>query len=95
MNINIDEKAIEYLKKHNSTAVTIDVIGCSSWGVGEPQPTVSSAEPRKNKEAYKLIKVGDLDVYVKNNITASNDTLSIKYKKVLFSEKLIVEGIVF
>jgi len=30
MNINIDVKAIEYLKKHNSTAVTIDVIGCSS-----------------------------------------------------------------
>ncbi len=30
MNINIDEKAIEYLKKHNSVAVTVDVIGCSS-----------------------------------------------------------------
>jgi len=29
------------------------------------------------------------------NITASNDTLLVKYKKVLFSEKLIVEGIVF
>ena len=56
---------------------------------------MSSAEPRKNKEAYKLIKVGDFDVYVKNNITASNDTLLVKYKKVLFSEKLIVEGIVF
>ena len=95
MNINIDEKAIEYVKKHNSKAVTIDVIGCSSWGVGEPQPTVLPAEPRKNKEAYNLVKVNDLDVYVKNNITASNDTLYIKYKKVLFSEKLVVEGIVF
>lgn len=30
MNINIEEKAIEYLKKHNSTALTIDLIGCSS-----------------------------------------------------------------
>ena len=95
MNINIDEKAIAYLKKQNSKAVTIDVIGCSSWGVGEPQPTVLPAEPRKNKEAYNLINVQDFDVYVKNNITASNNTLSIKYKKVLFSEKLIVEGIVF
>jgi len=56
---------------------------------------VLPAEPRKNKEAYNLVKVNDLDVYVKNNITASNDTLYIKYKKVLFSEKLIVEGIVF
>lgn len=95
MNINIDEKAIEYLKKHNSVAVTVDVIGCSSWGVGEPQPTVLPAEPKKNKEAYNLIKSGEFNVYVKNNISASNDTLSIKYKKVLFSEKLIVEGIVF
>ena len=53
------------------------------------------AEPKKNKEAYNLIKSGEFNVYVKNNISASNDTLSIKYKKVLFSEKLIVEGIVF
>jgi len=30
MKINIDEKTIEYLKKHNSKALTIDVIGCSS-----------------------------------------------------------------
>jgi len=56
---------------------------------------VSPAEPKKDKEEFKLIKSGDIDVYVKNKINASNDTLSVKYKKVLFSEKLIVEGIVF
>lgn len=63
--------------------------------MGEPQPTVLPAEPRKDKEAYNLVKVGEFEVYVKKSITASNDTLSVKYKKVLFSEKLVVEGIVF
>lgn len=95
MNINIDEKALAYLKKANAKAITIDLIGCSSWGVGEPQPTVLPAEPRKDREAYNTIQVGDYTVYVKKNITASNDTLFIKHKKVLFSEKLTVEGIVF
>ncbi|UTC89349.1 hypothetical protein E4N90_12670 [Treponema denticola] len=56
---------------------------------------MSPVEPKKDKEEFKLIKSGDIDVYVKNKINASNDTLSVKYKKVLFSEKLIVEGIVF
>ncbi|UTC68550.1 hypothetical protein E4O01_13165 [Treponema sp. OMZ 790] len=63
--------------------------------MGEPQPVVSPAAPKKDKEEFNLIKSGDVDVYVKNKIKASNDTLSVKYKKVLFSEKLIVEGIVF
>ena len=95
MTINIDDKVLDYLKKINSKAITIDLIGCASWGVGEPQPVVSPVEPKKDKEEFKLIKSGDIDVYVKNKINASNDTLSVKYKKVLFSEKLIVEGIVF
>jgi len=56
---------------------------------------VLPAEPRKDKEKYNLLNVDGFDIYVKNNITASNDTLLIKYKKVLFTEKLIVEGIVF
>ncbi|UTC76632.1 hypothetical protein E4O04_00775 [Treponema sp. OMZ 799] len=56
---------------------------------------MSPAAPKKDKEDFNLIKSGDVDVYVKNKIKASNDTLSVKYKKVLFSEKLIVEGIVF
>ena len=30
MNINIDEKALAYLKKANAKALTVDLIGCSS-----------------------------------------------------------------
>ncbi|UTY30109.1 hypothetical protein E4N76_12415 [Treponema putidum] len=56
---------------------------------------MSPVEPKKDREEFKLIKSGDIDVYVKSKINASNDTLFVKYKKVLFSEKLIVEGIVF
>ena len=95
MNVNIEEKALNYLKTKGAKAVTVDLIGCASWGVGEPQPSVLPAEPRKDKEKYNLLNVDGFDIYVKINITASNDTLLIKYKKVLFTEKLIVEGIVF
>ena len=71
MTINIDDKVLDYLKKINSKAITIDLIGCASWGVGEPQPVVSPSEPKKDKEEFKLIKSGDIDVYVKNKATAA------------------------
>ena len=59
--------------------------------------TSSNEEIRftKQEAICNLLNVDGFDIYVKNNITASNDTLLIKYKKVLFTEKLIVEGIVF
>ena len=95
MNVIIEPKAAGYLKNKNAAAVTVDLIGCASWGVGEPQPAVQPGEPKDNKGNFNLLKADGFDVYVKNNISASDDTLYIKHKKVLFTEKLVVEGIVF
>ncbi len=38
-------------------------------------------------------KVGDIEVYVKSDIKAKDDEIKIKYTKILWAEKLSVEGI--
>lgn len=49
----------------------------------------------ENVEDYKYHKVGDIDVYVKSDVMARNDELVIKYAKILWSEKLTVEGMIY
>ncbi len=46
-------------------------------------------------DAYDKYQVGEIDAYVKRGVQAKNDELIIKYAKILFSEKLTVEGMMF
>ncbi|NLX62437.1 MAG: hypothetical protein GXZ06_08080 [Tissierellia bacterium] len=48
-----------------------------------------------NIKDYNHHRVGDIDVYVKTDVVAKNDELTIKYSKFLWSEKLTVEGMVY
>ncbi len=40
-----------------------------------------------------MYKVGDIDVYVKSDVKAKDDEITVKYMKILWTEKLSVEGI--
>lgn len=42
---------------------------------------------------YDLYQVDGIDAYVRCDIEAKNDEVKIKYSKLLWNEKLIVEGI--
>jgi hypothetical protein len=48
-----------------------------------------------NIEEYNHYQVGDIDVYVKSNVVAKDDELRIKCVKLLWKEKLVVEGMVY
>ena len=41
---------------------------------------------------YDKYEVDGIDAYVKSDVQAKGDEIKIKYSKILFSEKLIVEG---
>lgn len=44
---------------------------------------------------YDKYEVDGIDAYVRCDVQAKNDELKIKYSKILFSEKLTVEGMLF
>lgn len=94
MKIIITENAKEYIKSKTEN-ITIDVEGCASWGVGEPQPVVQLAAPKLNKDDYDVYDVDGIKTYVLCTINAKDDTLTVDLKKVLFSKKLIISGIQF
>jgi hypothetical protein len=49
----------------------------------------------EDMEDYDEYKVSDINVYVRCDIKAKNDELKIKYSKILWNEKLTVEGMLF
>lgn len=49
----------------------------------------------ENVEEFNLYKVEDIDVYVKSNVIAKDDELRVKYTKILWNERLIVDGMLF
>jgi len=46
-------------------------------------------------ELYNEYVVDNIVVYVKNDVQTKNDELKIKYTKLLWNEKLVVEGMAF
>ena len=94
MKVVIDPKAEKFIKSQGENALEIWLEGCSSWGVGEPQPSVKVGKPA-NVDDYDKYEVDGIDAYVRCGVDAKNDELKIKYSKILFKEKLTVEGMMF
>lgn len=46
-------------------------------------------------EEYDKYEVDGIDVYVRVDVVTKNDELKIKYSKLLWNEKLTVEGMAF
>ena len=94
MEILIDKKAKNFIKSKGEKAIEVWLEGCASWGPSEPQPSVRMGKP-ENIEEFNLHKVDDIDVYVKSDVIAKDDELKIKYTKILWKERLTVEGMLF
>lgn len=94
MEIKIDSKAEKFIKSKGENSIAVWLEGCSSWGTSEPIPSVRMGKP-DNMDEYNHYKVGDIDVYVKSNVIAKDDELRIKCVKLLWKEKLVVEGMAY
>lgn len=91
MKVLIDKKAKKFINSKGFNELEIWMEGCSSWGVGEPQPSVKMGKP-EDLDLFDKYEVDGIDAYVKSDVQAKGDEIKIKYSKILFSEKLIVEG---
>lgn len=91
MKIEIQDKVFKFLEKKGKNSINIRVKGCSSWGVGEPQPVVMLGNPKDEK--FNLYNQDGVDVYVENSVKAKDDILKIRISKILFKEILVVENL--
>lgn len=94
MNIIIEESVREMFAAKNVAAVTVDIKGCSAWDL-EPQPTVRLGEPRENRENFTEYDVDGIKAFVTSTARTKNGELKIALKRVLFTKKLVVEGLAF
>ena len=94
MKVILEDKVFDYLKKKNSNEITVDIEGCASWGV-EPNPSVTLGKPKENIDDFDLYEVNGVNVYVTVAANTKAGELTVAYRKILFSEKLIVEGLAF
>lgn len=94
MKVSIDSEAMEYIKANNSKSITLFFTEVSPWGASRPNPSVKIGKPQNINDFNKL-ENEDITVYVKSGIKAENDSLKVKYAKMLWMEKLIVEGMIF
>lgn len=94
MQIIIQDKAAKFIKSKGHDSIELWLEGCSSWGVGEPQPSVKMGAPT-NLEDYDKYETDGINVYVSVDVNAKNDELKVNYSKILWSEKLTVEGMAF
>ncbi|MBC8590949.1 hypothetical protein H8689_07465 [Lachnospiraceae bacterium NSJ-29] len=62
--------------------------------MGEPQPSVKMGKPEDIQE-YDEYDINGIKVFVKSDVQAKNNELKVRHSKVLWSEKLIVEGMAF
>ena len=94
MIVRLEAKALKFIKSKNENSVSAWLEGCSSWGPSEPQPSVKMGKP-EDLEEYDKYEVDGIDVYVRVDVVTKNDELKIKYSKLLWNEKLTVEGMAF
>lgn len=96
MKVTIEEKAKKYIKEQGADSIKLWLDGCGSWGPSEPKPSVEMGKPEEEElDDFDLYEVDGLKAYVDVAVNAKNDELVVKHAKVLFKEKLVVEGMVF
>ena len=94
MKVVLDSKALKFIKSKGENSVEAWLEGCSSWGTSEPQPSVKMGKP-EDLDDYDKYEVDGIDVYVRVDVITKNDELKINYSKILWNEKLTVEGMAF
>lgn len=94
MKINIDDKAIQYLKKESKyTSISIGIVTKLMGWAGMEVPSVQMGKP-ENESSYNHYQVEDIDVYVISSLKVKDSTLTIKYRKFLWIKKLYAEGLI-
>lgn len=93
MNIYIDERAKEYIRKktdHKSIVIIGAKIG-AGWCAAF-KPSVQMGKP-SDEENFNLHRVEDINVYIPPKYKMSGDQVQVIYSKLLWMESLNISGI--
>ncbi|MBS7525451.1 hypothetical protein KHM83_02025 [Fusibacter paucivorans] len=92
MQIEISEKAKNYLDKKKSNILTVGlVIAGACVEIGEPNVTIG--EPKDDVSKYDVFNVENYTVYFYKNPSLKTDTVTIDTSKFLGMESLSVKGL--
>lgn len=94
MKVIIDPKAKKFIQSKGEDSIKLWLDGCSSWATSVPKPSVEMGKPEE-LEDFDLYTIDGINAYVDVGVVAKNDELKVNRAKILFKEKLIVEGMVF
>lgn len=94
MKVIIDPKAKKFIESKGEDSIRLWLDGCGSWGPSEPKPSVEMGKPEE-LEDFDLYTVDGINTYVDVGVQTKNDELLVKHAKILFKEKLIVEGMAY
>lgn len=96
MKVIIEPKAKKYIESKGEDTVRLWLDGCGSWGPSEPKPSVEMGKPEESElDDFDLYEVDGIHAYVDVGVLTKDDELIVKHAKILFKEKLIVEGMAF
>ena len=94
MKVIIDPKAKKFIESKGEDSIRLWLDGCGSWGPSEPKPSVEMGKPEE-LEDFDLYVVDGINAYVDVAVQTKNGELVVKHAKILFKERLIVEGMAF
>lgn len=94
MKVTIEPKAKKYIQSKGEDSIRLWLEGCSSWGADEPKPSVQMGKP-KELDDFDLYTIDGIKAYVDKGVQTKDDELIVKHAKVLWNEKLVVEGMAY
>ena len=94
MKISIDDEARDYIKSKGKDSIYTWNKIIASWRVSYIKPSVKMGKPRDLK-LYNKYDADDITVYVRSDVQTKEDSLTIKFSKESWLEKLVVEGMIY
>ncbi|ABY92584.1 hypothetical protein Teth514_1291 [Thermoanaerobacter sp. X514] len=94
MNISIDEKVKEYLKKKGESAITIKLVTADNCCVPGAFPSVEIGKPKDNElDRFKRFDIDGVDIYVHKMIEVKERGLKIYMEGLSFLSRPAVDGV--
>lgn len=94
MIVTVDEKARAFLAKHGDNTVYAYLGSCRTWGGAVPQPAVYAGSPDSPSD-YDVFEDNGITVYIRKDVKAEKDTLTVTLVKMLWMETLTVNGMAY
>lgn len=94
MNVIIDEKVKDYLKKRGESSITVKLVTADNCCVPGAFPSVEVGSPKNNVPGrFEKIVVDGIDVYVHSMIEVKERGLKIYMEGISFLSRPAVDGV--